>query len=170
MTTRDRETVKFGGVEVRLRNGYGLMPKGMGITQTSGRRNAKLTKAISGSVTTGLKVLHDTEEHYGSSAVARRVVDTLGNNVTAALLGVAKDRPGRWARGEDAPSEENRAGLADLDSLVGHILAVMTPAQAVLWLNGNDPILQARPLDVYRIEGPERIIHALKAFEQGAYA
>ena len=157
--------MKLSGVEVPVRNGRAILPKGWAITKVSyPRGNA------GGSSIADLKALHAPEEHYGAAAVARRVIAALGNNVTAALLGVSKDRPGRWARGEDGPSEQNRAGLADLDSLVGQILAAMTPAQAVLWLNGHDPVLNARPLDVYRIEGPDRLIHALKAFEQGAYA
>ena len=107
---------------------------------------------------------------YGPGAVARRVVEALGNNVTAGLLGVAQDRPGRWVKGTDRPSEENRAKLADLDSVVGQLLAVFTPAQAALWLEGHDPFLQARPIDVFRLEGPARLIEAMKAYEQGAFA
>lgn len=107
---------------------------------------------------------------YGPEEVARRVIDALGNNVTAKLLGVSPDGPGRWAAGVDRPSETNRARLADLDTLLGHLLATFTPEQAALWLEGQDPFLRARPIDVFAQEGPGRLIDAMKAYAQGAFA
>jgi hypothetical protein len=110
--------------------------------------------------------------------MTQRLVNALGNNAVAALLGVNvaallgvnKDRPSRWVSGQDAPNEENRAQLADLDALVGHLHSAFTPAQARLWLEGQDPHLGARPIDVYRLEGAAPVIEAIRAFEQGAFA
>ncbi|WP_018771448.1 antitoxin Xre/MbcA/ParS toxin-binding domain-containing protein [Arthrobacter sp. 162MFSha1.1] len=99
-----------------------------------------------------------------------RLVSALGNNTVAALLGVNKDRPNRWASGKDVPNEENRIQLADLDALVGHLLSVFTPAQAILWMEGQNPHLNARPIDVYRLEGAAPVIEAIRAHEQGAFA
>ncbi|WP_262103457.1 hypothetical protein [Arthrobacter sp. Marseille-P9274] len=107
---------------------------------------------------------------YSTAAVARRVIDVLGNNTVAALLDVNQDRPNRWASGQAEPNEENRMQLADLDALAGHLLAAFTPEQAVLWLDGHDPYLNARPIDVYRLEGAGPVIEAMKAYEQGAFA
>lgn len=57
------------------------------------------------------------------------------------------------------------------DELVDRLLEVLTPAQAVLWLQGSDPHLGgARPLDVLEVEGPNPLFDALGAFEQGAFA
>ena len=102
--------------------------------------------------------------------MTQRLVNALGNNTVAALLGVNKDRPSRWASGKDAPNEENRALLADLDSLVGHLHSAFTPAQAILWMEGHNAHLDARPIDVYRLEGAAPVIEAIRAHEQGAFA
>lgn len=75
-----------------------------------------------------------------------RLVNSLGNDAVAALLGVNEDRTSRWVSGRDVPDEENRAKLADLDSLVEHLHTAFTPAQARLWLEGHDAHLNARPI------------------------
>jgi hypothetical protein len=57
------------------------------------------------------------------------------------------------------------------DELTDRLLQVMTPAQVVLWWQGNDLHLGgARPADVLQIEGPGPLFDALDAFEQGAFA
>lgn len=157
--------VLVNGYEIVVHNGRGLLPKGTSVVR-KGRGTYK--SAVTGKFVS-VKEIKDTDG-YGSEAVARRVVGALGNNVTAKLLGVSQDRPGRWVRGIDRPSEANRAQLADLDALVGRLLATFTPEQAALWLEGQDPFLQARPLDVFALEGPARLIEAMKAYEQGAFA
>lgn len=101
---------------------------------------------------------------------AGRLTEILGGRLTAALLGVSASRPGAWARGVAQPSPENRARLEALDELMVQVLDVLTPRQARLWFTGHDPVLGARPLDVFRIDGPERILPAIKAVEQGASA
>ncbi|WP_196883794.1 hypothetical protein [Arthrobacter sp. CAN_A214] len=158
-------TVRVGGFELHIKDGHGLLPKGTVLSKAGAPRKGLRSSG---------RNIHVKEIRnagaYGPGAVAGRVVEALGNNVAAGLLGVAQDRPGRWVKGTDRPSEENRAKLADLDSLVGQLLAVFTPAQAALWLEGQDPFLQARPIDVFRFEGPARLIEAMKAYEQGAFA
>lgn len=78
-------------------------------------------------------------------AVTLRLVNALRNYAVAALLGIKKDRPGRWVSGKDSPNEENRAQLADLDALVGHLHGAFTPAQATLWLEGQDRTWEPGP-------------------------
>lgn len=57
------------------------------------------------------------------------------------------------------------------DELVNRLLDVLTPARAVLWLQGSDPHLGgARPTDVLELEGPDPLFEALDAYEQGAFA
>lgn len=160
--------VKADGKEARVvvRNGVVLLPKGF---KPVGRRPRFRAKAPSNPATVNLAGLKDAPD-YGPRAVTHRLINALGNNAVAALLGVSKDRPGRWVSGKDSPNEENRAQLADLDALVGHLHSAFTPAQARLWLEGQDPHLGARPIDVYRLEGAAPVLEAIRAYEQGAFA
>jgi hypothetical protein len=102
--------------------------------------------------------------------VTQRLVNALANSAVAAIPGVSKDRPGRWISGKDSPNEETRLQLADRDSLISHLLTAFTSDHARLWLEGDDPHLGARPIDVYRLEGPAPVIEAILAHEQGAFA
>lgn len=150
-----------------VHDGEIMLPKGF--TPPRGARRTQAGRQRGNGQQIRLGRLNESAE-YSSEAVTKRVVGVLGNNTVAALLGVSKDRPSRWATGQDSPSPVNRLQLVDLDSLVGHLLAVFTPGQAVLWLEGQDPHLNARPIDVYRIDGAAPVIGAMKAFEQGAFA
>lgn len=151
---------------VKMRNGVVLLPKGFRVPP---RRAARRGKAPAKTVTVNLAGLKEAPD-YGPMAITQRLVNALGNNAVAALLGVSKDRPGRWVSGQDTPNEENRAQLADLDALVSHLHSAFTPAQARLWLEGQDPHLGARPIDVYRLEGAAPLLEAIRAFKQGAFA
>lgn len=171
-TTEQTVVLKSGGQEfvIEVRDGVGLVPKGL-TQQYTGRPARFQFRARPSSKTSrvnlaGLKDIPD----YGPRAVTQRLVKALGNNAVAALLGVNKDRPGRWVSGQDAPNEENRSQLTDLDALVGFLQSAFTPSQARLWLEGQDPYLGARPIDVYRLEGAAPVIEAIRAYEQGAFA
>lgn len=157
--------IRVAGVLITVRGDRGILPKGVTMRTATAPGQAKRLRGS----TAPLRFMKSTAA-YEPEAVVTRVVEVLGNNVTAGLLGVAKDRPTRWAKGIDRPSEESRSRLADLDALIGQLLAVFTAEQAQLWLEGEDPYLQARPLDVFRLEGPSRVIAAMQAYEQGAFA
>lgn len=164
------ETVilKSGGKETRVvvRNGVVLLPKGFKAVSPRVQSRSRTAAKPATVNLAGLKEAPD----YGPRAVTHRLINALGNNAVAALLGVNKDRPGRWESGQDSPNEENRAQLADLDALVGHLHSAFTPAQAKLWLEGQDPHLGARPIDVYRLEGAAPVLEAIRSYEQGAFA
>lgn len=159
--------IKIAGIPITIRNGKGVLPKGVSvrIAETGTIATRKKLRGRSAP----LKAVKRTAA-YGPEAVTARIVEVLGNNVAAGLLGVANDRPTRWAKGTEQPSAESRVRLADLDALIVQLLAVFTAEQAQLWLEGEDPYLQARPIDVFRIEGPARVISAMRAYEQGAFA
>ena len=70
-------------------------------------------------------------------AIAQRLVDALGVEAVAHMLDVNTDRLDLWVTGQVPPSDEDRAKLANLDSLVSHLLNVFTPAQARLWLKAR---------------------------------
>jgi hypothetical protein len=162
--------IRSGGQTARavVRNGAVLLPKEFAPgTPPGGKYRVVAPRGVSRVVR--IRTVQPTDA-YSPAAIARRVIDVLGNNTVASLLGVNQDRPGRWASGQAEPHEENRMQLADLDAFAGHLLATFTPEQAVLWLEGHDPYLDARPLDVYRLEGAGPVIEAMKAYEQGTFA
>src|SRR5699024_11031832 len=83
---------------------------------------------------------------YAAAAAAARVIDALGSNTVADLLGVARSQPSRWRSGEEGPSSENRKKLSDLDHVLDRLLAELHPDQAGLWLTGPNPhFTGARP-------------------------
>lgn len=166
-------TLRLSGARLREvaldtdRQGRYLLPKGVRVTVTPvrGKVSVKMTgRRRKGSV--DFKV--QGAASYGTPAVAGRLVELLGNNTVAELIGVAKDRPGRWVRGEGVEAA-NRAALADLESLVGQLLAAFTPAQAALWLTGDNAHLGGRPIDAFRLHGSSPVVEAIAAREQGAF-
>lgn len=109
-------------------------------------------------------------ESCGGAAIAQRLVSALGSNTVAALIGVVRDRPGRWVKGAEAPNAEHRVALADLDALVARLLAAFTPEQASLWLTSDNAHLGARPLGVHCTHGSGPVVEGIRAYEQGAFA
>lgn len=53
--------------------------------------------------------------------------------------------------------------------LLGYLRRAFTPAQAILWLEGRNARLGAKPIDVYRAEGASPLIEAIQAHEQGVF-
>jgi hypothetical protein len=105
---------------------------------------------------------------YSPKAIAERLINSLGTEAAAPLLGVTEELLDRWASGRDAPDAEGRLQLADLDALVGHLHGAFTPAQAMIWMCGYDALLGARPIDVYRLQGSAPVIGAIRAFGRNA--
>ncbi|WP_457317557.1 hypothetical protein [Sinomonas sp. RB5] len=67
-------------------------------------------------------------------------------------------------------SEPTAGQLADIDLLVEHLASTFTPGQARLWLEGQNPLLGGRPIDVFRLRGAAPVIAAVRAHQQGAFA
>ena len=103
---------------------------------------------------------------YSPAAIAERLVNSLGMDAAAPLLGVNVDLLGRWTSGQDAPNAAGRLQLADLDALVGHLHCAFTPAQAMLWMCSPNVRLGSRPIDVYRTQGSAPVIGAIRAYVQ----
>ncbi|MDJ0355728.1 hypothetical protein [Paenarthrobacter sp. PH39-S1] len=162
----DTVVIRYGGggqIRVKVRDGVVLMPKGFEKTEPRRSGQPRVSTALK------LRGIKETAA-YGPDAITQRLIAALGNNALAALLGVNQDRPNRWASGRDTPTEENRQQLADLDSLVGQLFTAFTPTQARLWMEGHNAHLNARPIDVYRIDGAGPVIEAIRAHQQGAFA
>ncbi|WP_144406384.1 hypothetical protein [Arthrobacter sp. SPG23] len=107
---------------------------------------------------------------YSPRAIAERLINSLGSEAAAPLLGVSIGLLDRWASGQDAPDAAGRLQLADLDALVGHLHGAFTPAQAMLWMCSPNVQLGSRPIDVYRMQGSAPVIGAIRAHVQEGQA
>lgn len=118
-----------------------------------------------------IKVSSAAEADYGSAGPVARVVDALGNNVVADLLGVSRSQPSRWRSGQERLSPENRKRISDLDHVLDRLLLELYPDQAGLWLTGPNPHLGgARPVDVLELRGAAAVLPAIDALVAGAFA
>ncbi|MGQ0464768.1 MAG: antitoxin Xre/MbcA/ParS toxin-binding domain-containing protein [Sporichthyaceae bacterium] len=118
-----------------------------------------------------LKVAPAAAAHYSPDAPVARVVQALGNNVVAELLGVSRSQPSRWRSGKERLSPENRRRISDLDHVLDRLLAELHPEEAGLWLCGNNAHLGgARPIDVLTLRGAGPVLSAIDALGQGAFA
>jgi hypothetical protein len=107
---------------------------------------------------------------YGPMAIADRLINSMGVEAAAPLLGVGVELLDRWAAGQDAPDPYGRLQLADLDALVCHLHSAFTPAQAMMWMCSPNLHLGARPIDVYRTRGSAPVIGAIHAYAQETFA
>ena len=107
---------------------------------------------------------------YGPMAIADRLINSMGTDAAAPLLGVSVELLARWAAGQDAPDPNGRLQLADLDAIVCHLHSAFTPAQAMMWMCSPNVHLGARPIDVYRTQGSAPVIGAIRAHAQETFA
>lgn len=118
-----------------------------------------------------LKVSPTAAAHYSTEGPVARVVEALGNNVVAELLGVTRSQPSRWRSGKERLSPENRRRVSDLDHVLDRLLAELHPDQAGLWLCGSNAHLGgSRPIDVLTLRGAAPVLAAIDALGQGAFA
>lgn len=118
-----------------------------------------------------IRVSPTAEVGYPADGPVARVVDALGNNVVADLLGVTRSHPSRWRSGQERPSPESRERLSDLDHVLDRLLLELHPDQAGLWLTGPNPHLSgARPIDVLELHGAAAVLPAIDALAAGAFA
>ncbi len=107
-----------------------------------------------------------------SEVLARldRLVEALGNNRVAQLVGVSKSQPSRWRSGKERIGPENRCKVLDLDYVFNRLAQVYPQRQAEIWLESMNASLGARPVDVLRLRGVVPVIEAIDAEEQLAYS
>ncbi len=98
------------------------------------------------------------------------LIDALGNNRVAELLGVSRSQPSRWRAGIEGMSPESLARLTDLDYVWERLTQVYLAEVALVWLRSYNHHLGARPEDVFRFRGAGPVIRAIDAEDQGAYA
>jgi uncharacterized protein (DUF2384 family) len=100
-----------------------------------------------------------------------RVVEALGTNASARLLGADRAQVSRWRAGTEAIGSEMARRIVDLHDVLTRILRVYGPDAAAMWLLGSEPLLGgARPIDVLATEGAAPVIRAIDGIAAGAYA
>src|SRR4051812_44206959 len=83
-----------------------------------------------------------------------RIVDALGTNKAAAILGVDRSQVSRWMSGAQLPGAEMSRRIVDFHDVLTRILRVYEREGAEMWLTGSEPLLGgARPIDVLALEG-----------------
>lgn len=105
------------------------------------------------------------------SPLLGRIVEALGTNATARVLGVDRAMVSRWSSGTEPIGVEMGRRVVDLHDILTRILRVYGPEAAAMWLVGSEPLLGgARPIDVLVMEGASPVIRAIDGITQGAYA
>ena len=100
----------------------------------------------------------------------RRVVSVLGNNQTAALLGVSKSQTSRWLSGQPISRVSSRR-IADLEFVLRKAFEILHDDEVGPWLTYPQPLLGgARPIDVLLLQGTAPVIRALEGTVQGVFA
>jgi uncharacterized protein (DUF2384 family) len=121
---------------------------------------------------TGPIVFRESAESLENlSPLLSRIIDALGTNAAARLLGADRAQVSRWNSGTEAISAEMGRRMVDLHFVLTRILRVLSREAAAMWLGGSEPLLGgARPIDVLAAEGASRVIRAIDGIEQGAFA
>jgi uncharacterized protein (DUF2384 family) len=100
-----------------------------------------------------------------------RVIDALGTNAAARLLGADRAQVSRWSSGKEPVGAEMARRIIDLHDVLTRILRVYDREAAAMWLVGSEPLLGgARPIDVLVIAGASPVIRTIDEIAQGAYS
>jgi hypothetical protein len=105
------------------------------------------------------------------SPLLARIVEGLGTNAAARLLGADRAQVSRWGAGIESIGQEMGRRIVDLHDVLTRIVRVAGREAASMWLVGSEPLLGgARPIDVLVTEGAAPVIRAIDGIAQGAYA
>jgi uncharacterized protein (DUF2384 family) len=100
-----------------------------------------------------------------------RVIEALGTNAAARLLGADRAQVSRWDSGNESIGSEMGRRIVDLHDVLTRILRVYGREAAAMWLVGSEPLLGgARPIDVLVLEGASPVVRAIDGIAAGAYA
>ncbi len=100
-----------------------------------------------------------------------RVIEALGTNAAARLLGADRAQVSRWNTGSESIGGEMGRRIVDLHDVLTRILRVYGPDAAAMWLVGSEPLLGgSRPIDVLVVEGAAPVIRAIDGIAEGAFA
>lgn len=99
------------------------------------------------------------------SAVARYLLDVLGQSLTAVIADVRDVKTiGKWASGARAPHPRAEKRLRDAYQVVQVLIQVESPEAVRDWLLGMNPALEDRAPAVILGEDPEAVLRAAHFF------
>ena len=157
--------------EAPPRDDGGVTEQGFVVFQVKVSTNPSQPPVIRRAGIAEIKVAPGAPAAYDVIPKLENAVNALGNNTVADLLGVSRSQPGRWVRGEEGVSQDNEAAILDLDFVLSLLLRTMPAELAGVWLVSPNAFLgDARPVDALRIEGHRRVVEAIQAYAEGAYA
>lgn len=131
------------------------------------RHPKRLWKPILGTIT----LLASADSLADVRPLLTRIVDALGTNAAARLLGADRAQVSRWGAGTESIGGEMGRRIVDLHDVLTRILRIYNRDAAAMWLVGSEPLLAgARPIDVLAMEGAAPVIRAIDGIMQGAYA
>ncbi|MHB8147519.1 MAG: hypothetical protein ACYDGM_09725 [Vulcanimicrobiaceae bacterium] len=100
-----------------------------------------------------------------------RIVDAVGLNVAADMLGVDRAQLSRNASGKSPISAAIASRISDVEYVLDRALKVMYPDEVGPWLTSPEPLLGGSiPMNVLVLLGPARVIDAIDARAAGAFA
>ena len=122
-------------------------------------------------VSTRVVFLESAEALADVRPLLARVVEALGTNAAARLLGADRAQVSRWRSGKEPIASEMGRRIVDLHDVLTRILRVYGRRAAAMWLVGSEPLLGgARPIDVLVTEGAAPVVRAIDGIAAGAYA
>jgi uncharacterized protein (DUF2384 family) len=100
-----------------------------------------------------------------------RVLEALGTNASARLLGADRAQVSRWVAGTESVGHEMGRRIVDLHDVLTRIIRVYPQEAAAMWLVGSEPLLGgARPIDVLVTQGAAPVVRAIDGIAAGAFA
>lgn len=135
------------------------------------RRPKRHTKRIWKPVVSTVMLLASADTLADVRPLLKRIVDALGTNAAARLLGADRAQVSRWGAGTESIGAEMGRRIVDLHDVLTRILRAYNRDSAAIWLVGSEPLLGgARPIDVLTTEGAAPVIRAIDGIMQGAFA
>lgn len=108
----------------------------------------------------------------GVDGVASRLaalIETLGNNRVADILGVSASQPSRWHAGHDNPSEPYRTSIIELDHVLARLFTEMMPQAGLIWLESFNQAINTRPVDALKLGRFDDVMGAIQVEEHGGF-
>jgi hypothetical protein len=97
-----------------------------------------------------------------------RLIEALGSNGAADVLGIDRSQLSRCARGKEGISQELARRISDVEYVLDRALQTMNADAIGPWLTAPEPLLRDRvPLNVLAKEGPTPVVNALEAIYAG---